>query len=555
MTLFNPSQSRVSLSLSPSAIAIARLDEEIARVPLAPDAWDSAWNTSLEPFDDALRAAVATAGLRPGTVVDVEYLSPDAVSDLLHIPLPPKEALSAAELKINDSIAKPGAGGPVSTISLVPESIDKTGGTNVFAVADSSVNAEMIGEWISRAGLRLGVLRPSRGLALLEAVTRAAREQTKEPLAVFVLEEHCAGLACAADGTVRFARSLDLGFDLLREAFARALGPESAPFARAILLESGLPRREQTSMNATMIRGDHVLPLVQPVIQRLSIELKQTLRFGLGDTEIARVRVLLTGQGARIPGLASALTSTVDVPVDATQNDTRQTYDPRVSLKTHSARQRTERRALTVKMYAGCLAAGLAVAGHGLITYRELQQTLASARALAPQVEFQKVRRLDREELDKKSARLAQLEDMIASTVGARPDWNVVLGEISRISDQTVRLDEITGGYGADAPVLSVRGEITTAAAGSATAKLTSYLDHLTASAPFRSVQLGASKSAQIPGGEFASFSLSAALRAVPPIPAAATITPPAQAAAVTPEHTAAAAPSPTQAQSPEGDR
>ena len=52
------------------------------------------------------------------------------------------------------------------------------------------------------------------------------------------------------------------------------------------------------------LAGTQVVPLLQPVLQRFIVELRQSLRFGLNDNDRANLSLFITGPGSAVKGLS-----------------------------------------------------------------------------------------------------------------------------------------------------------------------------------------------------------------------------------------------------------
>ncbi|MCX5689354.1 MAG: hypothetical protein NTV94_06130, partial [Planctomycetota bacterium] len=69
----------------------------------------------------------------------------------------------------------------------------------------------------------------------------------------------------------------------------------------------GIPQRTQELAGEGRLTGAMVLPLIQPVLQRMVVELKQSLRFGVEASEREHVHVSGLGPGAAVPKLVSVI--------------------------------------------------------------------------------------------------------------------------------------------------------------------------------------------------------------------------------------------------------
>src|SRR5262249_38213525 len=152
---------------------------------------------------------------------------------------------------------------------------------------------------------------PADAAATIGAVASVRDKPASDTVcAGFYFGEHSSVLAAMMNGRLCFVRTLGLGVDALVDALTRPIrvrqGPEGfrprvtleRGAARDLLLAMGVPGPDVVVDPQRGIDGSAVLPLLQPVVQRICIEVKQSLRFGMEEAAgKAPVRLTIVGPG------------------------------------------------------------------------------------------------------------------------------------------------------------------------------------------------------------------------------------------------------------------
>jgi len=162
-------------------------------------------------------------------------------------------------------------------------------------------------------------LIPAEAVSLADSVRLATAPTVADEVTALVwIGEHSTSLAVGvgsgADRRLLFVRTVNSGTESLAEVLCRPLRRARAAAhaqiitlphdaARKMLLAVASPR-ERPDPRPSEPPGSSLLPHLQPVLQRLSIEIKQSLRFGVTEADRPKVRIRLAGPGAAIPGLA-----------------------------------------------------------------------------------------------------------------------------------------------------------------------------------------------------------------------------------------------------------
>ncbi len=342
----------------------AQLDDKINA-----DAWSHEVR-GLGPILQHMTDDIArSAGIRVRQAF-VVYASASAVGECASFPVrTAAQARSAASLALLDSMQsvtdgivnralllewdsdRPASGR--STVGVPRTSPKNSEGrrAHVVAAADCDASLEAIQALVESAGLQLEGAVPIQAATAVCGFARAAHGDAAAaenhdcsggaqgsgsgPRAHLHLGEAGAFLLIRdvprepdATGEIRFTRSIPIGTTSLAAALVqRALSQASdeneqqnepshekglahrldIEAAQCALYEFGLPDTPDAKHEPTGLTARDVLPLLQPLVQRLVVELRQSLRFALEATERSRVVLIVSGAGAAVPGLAAAL--------------------------------------------------------------------------------------------------------------------------------------------------------------------------------------------------------------------------------------------------------
>jgi hypothetical protein len=328
------SHPRIIVEVSPSrlALTVLRRAQVIASRSrrLDPPATDAPlWPANLHALTPTLRAWVDELHLK-GRLATLLASPPSATCCLLPCPFAAGAAgaLAAARLAAAETVAQsPGsvsAGAPIIAVETIAS--DAHGDArqrHTLALADTPTSVAAAANFIEAAGLEPeGLITHDALAAALMAHAALAGAGLDAPRAALWFGEHSSLLAVATPGRLRFVRFISVGTEPMVEALARraadptlpaSLPPLTREDVRALFTSRGLPSPD---------RPWPALPAapaaLAPILQRLAIEIKQSLRFGLADAPASApaaqpspgtpaVHIVIDGPGGALPGLPEAL--------------------------------------------------------------------------------------------------------------------------------------------------------------------------------------------------------------------------------------------------------
>jgi len=486
------SQDRVILGLCPSSIRLATMSGRVIRLfqrhMIDPTDWDETWSKGLRPLDPVVLEMMRRLDIPRGALTTVLYQSPTLVADVFSVKARQSAATQAASLAMRDYLMAAAMQSRFAQTVLSTDRDPTAGRTHVLSVADHNEACESIAGLVSRCGLQLDRVLPSKADLMISASELIHRLPSTPKSALVVLDEHSTVIASGDAEQLRFVRSIEFGYAQLGEAFLRGMGSNGAASptetdreaAYLLLFKCGIPQRNQVIDAARNLTGATVIPALQSVIQRYVVEIRQSLRFAFSEAEFARANIYITGSGTLIPHLAKALSLQLDLSVEplATEAELQEAKLAQEDLFGHLSRaigrphasttlvplsieRRTNHRTVTSALRIGAVAAAaicVADASHVMSSTFAINKALVS---LDPQIVAIEARDERVKELANATYSVNATSSLVKGALGNHPDWTVVLSELSRITVPNLEVVEITGGVSTDElrlPVLSIRG-------------------------------------------------------------------------------------------------
>ncbi len=506
-------QPRLILSLAPSqidaALVVGKRVRATKRAKLSPAVWEEAWSEGLSPYDVTLTSLVRALGAPKNVKTSVLYTSPGSVSDVKVAPGPGDAGIDAARLEVVENISN----SRVEYISSATR-LGHENGANVLVAADRDLNAQAVFAWLSRCECRFDALVPTRAIAL-RSVIKDVTSRENDGAVTCYLGERTTVIASGGSGTLESIRSIDFGFSLLVEAFARGLRQDveeggdaetcaNHADARERLFAVGLPTSKGATPGAQLSR--RVMPLLQPVLQRYCIEIKQTIRFGVPQVSPQGRALRLIGPGAAINGFIEPLSQSIDndVRVDPTwagfdpdsvcsalslEHDYIQDDASDLRLIPRIVSEQSATRLVSGGVRTGVLCAALALTAEGGYLYSQRLEAIRTLRASEPELIRVRDHRTQSELATAMSASFEIASTMTMDRLGNRPDWFAVMAELAALSSDGVQFEEIRCFREEGAALITIEGfAMMGSDAGNGLSEL---IDSLRASPLFDEVQLG----------------------------------------------------------------
>ncbi len=374
-------------------------------------------------------------------------------------------AETAAILALSDLCSYPVRENPSAVCAVATDASNVTPRQrHVLATCENGANLQMISDLCTEAGLRVTRLIPGEALNLWICVRSLMSEDEGVARGVLWIGEHSSVLAARAGGALKFVRILSLGTENLIEAMCRplrvrvtgALQPEefalSHTQARAILAQFGIPSPGTVLDEARGVDASALLPVIQPVLQRLAIEIKQSLRFGLSEEQRAAMILHVDGPGSiiarlgeligRQAGVVAHTGASIGLPVSAGEAEpaTITAYNAlvgcKVALVSRAEAQRRTVRRVSAALWAGT-ACSMGLIAFGALSARSAQHnelavlsTLASGSSTSGQSSAMSTDAATR--ILSKAGTIRSAQGRIAEALGQHTDFGAALRAIAQ---------------------------------------------------------------------------------------------------------------------------
>lgn len=524
-------------------------------VSIDPDVYLAAWAKGLNPLDGTLRQMLSKVRVRGGALATLIYNGPQMVCDVINVPAKGSDAHQAALLSLSEAVPYSTDGNPTCAVTLA---VDTSGQSHVLAVVDRDETAHAACSWLRHAGLKVKELVPAVGIAMAHAAERAlaAGSDGVSTHALVLIGDNRTVVAAAIGGDLRIVRHFDLGIDVLADAYLRAaqgtqVGPArmSHQQARELLFKHGVPRgRDEVIDEQLGLTPANVLPFMQPAIQRLMVEIKQTLRYAIGDQELLRANIAIAGHGATTPNLAQSLSYLLDLPIGEAKVPSNSGFGApadsdadlfwRCRTSGISILPMAERQVINVRsggrvVLAGAAAVAVVIASDAVVTLGQIRAVNRELESIQP--DLARVRQdLEQRRIATELAEAVNTQAAaVARAVGERVEWRTLISELARAVTPEVRLTEIAAEQSDSGAVLSLRGIVNVPEQAPARTRsepgagepsggavsnsaLTDFVKRLAGSPAFEGVDIAGVRNGELAHSQVEIFSVNARLRTLP---------------------------------------
>ena len=441
---------------------------------LDPSAIERIWEG--QPAEAAAALASMTAQFGgDATNPIVFYQSPTSASGLFSCPTQVRDVTSAARMSLSDMASFDVEDNPWSVQPIDRDRSGQSKRRHIAVCADTDEALRHLRDCCESANAIDATFVPIEAALLSRAVdTAIGLSIGDEPLISVFFGQSRSVIVAAHQQRLLLVRQVGFGTDRLTEALGAAI-EDTAPtdpegLAERLLFGSGLPKPgEDLELGGRTFSASDVLPAIQPALQRLVVEVRQSIRFGLSD-EHRTPNILISGSGASIPRLDEAFGEELGCPCVADSPSPSYTnldiahaahawnHGLRVSLRENESSTTTARNSLRNALYAGSAAAVLIGAGAAaLLSTKPLQPQSPSA---LDEAALANVVGADPAEASLRAAAVRATLRAVDHSTGSQTDMAAVLREICVLTaDAAILTDiEITGD--ADAARCSLRGYI-----------------------------------------------------------------------------------------------
>ncbi len=469
--------------LKPKSVAVALLPDRIdvvvrtrgalvaaRRIPITLSFDPNTWAKGVREAADDLRDVVVELGVERAPTA-VVYTSPTQAVDLVSLKLDsPSQARAAAILGCMETIPYPFDAAVVEAAVIGRDRAEDNGQIHVVVAADRQDVTGAIVEMTEAAGLEFQSATPIAATIIARLAGQALRNLPTERGWLYV-GDHGSFFVLGGRGILRFGRAITIGLETLVESLTRPIRSSGTAErseldvreARDILYRRGIAGADEVVHDDPRLTMSQLAPLVQPVLQRFVVELRQSIRFGVPEIERDSVMLVVTGPGSAVPGFAALLGRELALPVSLDSRYAAYVYDSpasagsdgnlavanrryltQMNLQPKEITQRRQARRLRRWLWTGVSAALVIIALNTLWLEVRLGELRGQEAALAHET-------AGLETLHDTQARLAAavqamdgLRGTIAQQIGAHVDFHALFQELSRLTPQSIQLTTLS---------------------------------------------------------------------------------------------------------------
>lgn len=470
------------ISLTQNRISVIRARRgrviESESIALDPQLWNEHWQGGLMRLDSPLRQMLSRVPSCRNGQVTLLYQSQTLTKQIYTLELVGAHARDAARSKIRESV------GFTDPVSVCPLGGEQTPGhtSTMLAYSDREETLRSLYAWLNRCGIRVSSMIPHPVASIVAAADQA--KGLDDDSVLFYFDSDISVLAHAHQGHLRLIRPADIGFQKLVDSYCqvyteRKSEGEDSPdplelmaASSGSLFEFGIPF-QPIEHDGIELRGA-VLPCMAPVLQRIGIDVKQTIRFGIERGTSLR-NFVVCGPGAAIPNITRAVGEHLELHVHRVNGSEK--YEPRkiggigsTELHLISSSETLEgllpsvahdeklRKHLGRALLAGSAIALLVMGAQytaATLSIRHTQeQMLNDATRLSKVSSFD----ADRIRVHQFATIISDISALVAGKSKPAPRWTQLLSQAGEHVGDGVRIQEIRGEYTDKAPQLLING-------------------------------------------------------------------------------------------------
>ncbi len=479
-------KSKLVVHISDRVVTIVKEQEEAFSCQLClelPQEAD-AWITAIAELPRLVKTVVEEIHCS-GHPVRVLYLSPTATCQMQTFPLAQvSQAITAGKLScasatsygtdrsIHDAIC-------VNNTQKAKRKPDANPGYDILSIADRDDVVHSITQAIIECGLNPTLVLPVTAALTHSIVSSVLRQKSTDVFARLHIGTTQSVLVIGSEGSIKVFRHVDLGVNQILETMCRPINSNDMDSeivltpheAAQILLKVGIPDRDCVVDELRGIKGYHILPLIQPLLQRAVVELKQSIRFGISDEERSKLSIQLTGPGGRLHSIDQLLANSVELgfiqvhaiseadyidpwiidedrsECEAYDSTAAQSQSLNLPLNLIPQDQVWEQSAAKLRkgMWIGA-AAGLALSAAGASYFGgQIDQTALELKRVSSIQQETDAFQTQAVKVGQISIASKNLDDSVRSHIGLQPRWSVLLREIAQFTPQDIRITSFIG--------------------------------------------------------------------------------------------------------------
>ena len=532
----------VILCLQPNRIMVILTEggvvAEHRERPVSLDLAEKAFVTSLRALRPEFTDLVKDMDVAGNRCV-IYYHSPTSTTQMVSAPTRNvRTGISAASLALSDALPY---SVDIAVTSVACVARDLSGNAiHMLAAADRTEMTVAVASLADDLGVKLNAVVPLDVPIYSSLINSSLKSATENPLGMLYLGWHSSAMSVVHEGKLLLFRILGFSLEQLISTVARSVQSApglsdndlSAELAHDWLLKYGIPEPDQIIDDAHNITGATLRPLMQPILQRLVTEIRQSLRFGVSDEIRGSVKLQLQGTGAILPNLAETLGFELGlkVSIDDQENSTGQEVinDPEIQLCIHDSSQPAinllpaeircscDADAFRRKLWIGTIAACLLVVLNAFMLHMKITDARETVKPLEATVA--QMRELQSKQKSLQAAVRAAniMENTVMHELSVSPPLPALLKAMSLETPDKIRLMNIAFRITEDGPVANVDGYALTTDRSRASEIIRGYVETLKSLPPVKEVVLASVQKTHVDVGDAQQFRLNMYLYPLP---------------------------------------
>jgi Tfp pilus assembly PilM family ATPase/Tfp pilus assembly protein PilN len=515
------------------------------RITVSLPAEPISWVKAVRGLSTQLAAAVRDLGIPKGTA-RVLYRSPTQTVDLASFDLrSADQACAAATLPTVEALPYQLNSAVIETVAVGRDASGPQRRWHVVVAADRIDVVRALVEMVEAAGLMFESATPMDA-AIMSKLIRQALRHAGPQHGWLHFGQNSSFFILGGGGRVRFKRSIGLGVETVVQSLARPIRvPDEEAVqldqetARLVLHEHGIPETDEVVVARARLTRQHIMPQIQPVLQRYVVELRQSLRFGLPEDDRKAIEITVTGPGGTIPGLIELMGWELQLKFavdpryavynyrepagpgselrDAAEDTRLLSY---LSLQPQATAQVRQMTRLRKWLWCGAAATMGLIATDALRLQMRLGMVRDQAETLQRTVSELNALGQTKTKVEKAMVAMHAVEKLLVEEIGARADMRAVLQELARLTPASVRLNTVRLSIENRVTVAKLYGRALQHANGAGKTAVEPFIDALRGSPLFRIPTLRNVERVAFPEGPGERFEASFELILAPESPA-----------------------------------
>ena len=519
------SKDKLTIVLTPEHLTMARTHGnrvlQAERLDLNSEKWDDSWGGGLHQFDQPLRQLLARfGGSGKKWDADLFYTSPNSIC---RVDITKQDRVASVAEMVNVLRQTVGRSHPADALCLHSNEQSSL----VLGVADTESNLQKLFAWLNRSNVSVDQMLPVSSSVVRQAVIRT--QNAPDDSVVLYLSGRSSVIAFSDGGSMKLIRLIDLGYDSLADVYRRAMAQHDmdqdsenqnddqeskigcSNDAVEMLFKHGIPLGQKTQSEQLK----KIMPSLAPVLQRISIEIKQTLRFA-SSIETLPLNLRICGPGAAIPQIGVALGQSLDLHVDT--EPAANAYEPDqifgngtderaaacdssmdIEILPKAAHEIRTRKGLDIGLRIGGFVAAVFLGGQFFYVIQKsgnIESQITDQSNVIQRIESDRDRR---HAIRSMAGSIGAAATLIEETMGNQTDWVGLLSGLPDEDGDLIRINEIQGQMNGTHPVLNLTGMAVAETEGSdASQVLSRYIKSLKENMVVKRIEIGSTSRSRI---------------------------------------------------------